>query len=56
MKLLWNLQMAYWIKWSGYEKTWAGAYQFAKDECWQQYRLDGYSPKDAMLEDLGHGL
>lgn len=56
MKILWSLRMAYWIKWAGYEKTWIGAWQFANDECFQQYREDGYSPRHTIMEDLGHGL
>lgn len=54
MSFFWTLRMTYWIKWYGCEKTWTAAYWFARDPAWREYREDGYSPREAIIEDLGH--
>ena len=51
-KFLWTVCTAYWLHRYGYASTVIGAYRYAKDDCWQEMRDDGFTPKDAVLEDL----
>jgi hypothetical protein len=52
-KLWWNLRLAYYLV-RYYRATPMYALHWANDECWQQYREDEYSPRDAFLEDLSY--
>lgn len=47
----WTVRMA-WVLWREGASELGGAYDYAKDDCWQQFRTDGYSPSAAWYEDL----
>ena len=54
-KLLWTARLA-WIlyrqRW-GVNSLWQ-AYRFAGEDCWQEFRLDGYTPAEAFYEDASY--
>jgi hypothetical protein len=52
--MFWTIRMTYQLKKYGYEKTWADCLSLARDDCFQDYRRDGYTPREAVLEDLSY--
>ena len=52
-KFIWTLRMAWLLRMYG-EKNIIKAFRWASDECWQEYRLDGHTPAQAMDEDMSY--
>ena len=50
----WELELVPLLIEAGYASDSIDAQEYALEECWQQYKDDGYSPKDAIQEDLSY--
>jgi hypothetical protein len=53
--LIWTLALAYHLRRANWAKSFFSAYSWAADDCWQDYRLDEFTPKEALLEDASYG-
>jgi len=53
-KLWWYFRLSFWMWWLGYSPLW-GLRQslfWPMDDCWELYRIDGESPRGAVLLDF----
>lgn len=56
-KFLWRVGMTYWIFKCYYERNVIKAWQWTLDnDCWLHYFEDGYTPKEAMIDDMGYSI
>lgn len=53
-KFVWTLGMAWQLRHWGWSKSWRNAYHFARSEAWQEYRMDGMTPREAIIEDASY--
>lgn len=54
----WKIRLAFWLFVYGYGyRRWRvnKLVGFAFEDCWDMFREDGYSPRDAVLEDASNG-
>jgi hypothetical protein len=51
-KLWWTLCVALVLRTEGYTSSLPRAWKYAKEDCWQQFRVDGYTASEAIQEDL----
>jgi len=54
--LMWRLQLAFWLIYFGFERIphFIKAFRWASQEEWQNMYIDGYGPKDAIIEDMSN--
>lgn len=55
--LLWKLRLAFWLMVYGYGYSRWRAHKivaFAFEDCWDLFREDGYTPRDAVIEDASN--
>ena len=50
----WTVRLAYHLRRLNWAKSIREAYSWAADECWQEYRKDGFTPMEAIAEDASY--
>lgn len=53
-KFWWTLRLAVLLKWYGFSRLF-DSWNYANEECWQEYREQGLTPMEAIREDWSYG-
>jgi len=57
-KAIWKIRLAFWLFVYGYgyrRYKVAKIVRFAFEDCWDSFREDGYTPREALIEDASNG-